>query len=98
MRHIFLLALAFVLVVAACSSEPTGTDAEGRVTAATGLSSLESFVVTGGDGRSMQFVPSIDFNRTLDDVRDLVVSGELVSVVFDSGASGERIALSLEEE
>lgn len=92
------LILTMVLVTVGCSSEPEGTDAEGRVTGATGASALESFVVTDTEGRSMQFVPSDDFNRTLDDLRGLVVSGEPVFVEFESGSDGARVALSLEEE
>ena len=92
------IVMAAVLAVSGCSSEPEGNEVEGVVTSATGLDHLESFVVTSGDGGSTQFVPADGFNRTLDDLRDLVEAGEVVFVEFERASTGERVALSLEEE
>ncbi len=93
----WVLVMALLVVVVACSDEPTTgvLTATGRVTAATGVDRLESFVIEADDGSSRLFVPGETFDRSLEDLREFVVSGSAVDVTYERVDEGPDVALKL---
>ena len=93
----WVLVAALLVIVVACSDEPpTGAlTATGRVTAVTGVDRLESFVIEGGDGSSRLFIPAEAFDRSLEELREFVVSGSAVDVTFERADEGPDVALKL---
>ena len=95
------LILAFVAaaaVFASACSNSSGPDGEifGIVTEVTGdLSGVESFVVLDEGGRSHKLIPSPGLDvmgQAPTHLRDHVVSGEPVTVIYHENAAGELVA------
>ena len=93
----WVLVAALLLVVVACSDEPpTGAlTTTGRVTAATGVDRLESFVIEEGNGTSRLFIPGETFDRSLEELREFVVSGSPVDVTYERANGSPDVALKL---
>ena len=96
-------AAAVAGLVSGCSSD-AGTDGagdhiEGIVTEVTGdLTTVESFVVLDDDGNNHLFTPEqglLFYGGPLSHLRDHIVTGERVRVLFDRGAYGDLIAPSV---
>lgn len=88
---------AALTLFAGCSTaEESSGEVIGIVTEVTGdLTNIESFVVTDGSGDSFKFVPGQGMTVAggpVSHLRDHVVSGEQVKVLFHSGAQSELIA------
>ena len=97
MARIWPLLLASLIVVGGCSDEPQTGDllVTGRVTAATGADQLESFVIQEVSGSSKLFVPGGTFDRSLEDLREFVVTGSIVEVTYEVSAEGPDVAIKL---
>ena len=97
MARIWPLLVASLLVVGGCSDEPQRGDllVTGRVTAATGADQLESFVIQEVGGSSRLFVPGDTFDRSLDELREFVVTGSIVDVTYEARAEGPDVAIEL---
>ena len=97
MARIWLLLIASIVVIAGCSDAPQTGDslATGRVTAATGVAELESFVIQEVGGSSRLFVPGATFDRSLEDLREFVVTGSIVEVSYEVRADGPDVAIKL---
>lgn len=94
---VLLAASAALILSAGCSTaEESSGEVVGIVTEVTGdLTSIESFVVIDGSGDSSKFVPGEGLTVAggpVSHLRDHVVSGEQVKVLFHSGEKGELIA------
>ncbi|MEN8041288.1 MAG: hypothetical protein ABFR95_07265 [Actinomycetota bacterium] len=95
------LRLVFIVVVLAglaigCSND-AGADGAiaGVVSEVTGTDEVvESFVVLDANGDSHRFAPAPDMvvSGTSQTMRDLVVSGDEVSVTYETGTDGHLIA------
>lgn len=87
---------ALVLLSGCSSAEESSGEVRGVVTEVTGdLSGVESFVVMDVSGDSLKFVPGDGLTVAggpVSHLRDHVVSGEPVKVLFHSGSKGELIA------
>lgn len=93
----FILAVVAVsLLGAACSASSVDGEIVGIVTEVTGdLSGVESFVVRDQSGNSYKFIPSNEMTvsgsppRSL---RDHVVSGTTVRVIYHENSGGQLVA------
>lgn len=96
-KLVLLIAIALAVIASACSAS-TSTEGEvfGIVTEVTGdLSGVESFVVLDADGNSHKFVPSPELEvmgQAPSHLRDHVVSGEPVTVIYHENSAGELVA------
>ena len=90
------VSVALTLFAGCSAAEVPSGEVIGIVTEVTGdLTSIESFVVIDGSGDSFKFVPGEGLTVAggpVSHLRDHVVSGEQVMVLFHSGAQGELIA------
>ena len=95
MRLIVVLAVA-ALVATACSAEAIDGEVVGIVTEVTGdLSGIESFVVLDPNGDSHKFIPADGMTVVGGPpfhLRDHLLSGEAVKVIYHEGTGGELIA------
>lgn len=93
-----LVVMIAVAVIAAACSGPTESEGEvsGIVTEVTGdLTVIESFVVLDTEGNSHKFIPGDGLTvmgAPPPHLRDHVISGEPVTVVFHEGPDGVLIA------
>ncbi len=93
--------VALAVSLGACSAGG-GDDApiSGIVTEVTGdLTTVESFVVLDGTGRSHKFVPAdglLFYGGPLTHLRDHVVTGQPITVTFVEGFEGEKTATLIE--
>lgn len=97
MTRSWAIVVVLTLVAIGCSGDPGSEDlvVTGRVVATTGVDSLESFVVEVDGGSSRLFVPSAEFDRSLEDLRAFVVSGSPVDVTYERGGDGPDVAVQL---
>jgi hypothetical protein len=96
-------AAAIVGLVGGCTigdgTDVTGDHIEGIVTEVTGdLTTVQSFVILDGDGDSHLFTPQsglLFYGGPLSHLRDHIVTGERVRVVYERGAYGDLVATSV---
>jgi len=98
------LILAVILVsVVGCSPSDTASDntLSGVVTEVSGdLTTVTGFVVLSRDGSSHRFTPIDGLlfeGGPLSHLREHVVTGQTVVVTFESGPSGELIAVQVQD-
>lgn len=98
------LLLALVVVAAACGSGgdgPAEVTVSGVVVDVQGdLSSVEAFTIRTGGGDDLVFTPGPDVTfdgGPLSHVRSHLVSGEPVKVTYETSASGELVAVVVED-
>lgn len=95
---LILLVVIVLSVLASACSGSTSADGEvfGVVTEVTGdLSGVESFVVLDAEGDSHKFIPrpGLDvMGQAPSHLRDHVVSGEPVTVIYHENSAGELVA------
>lgn len=92
---------ALVLLSGCSTAEESSGEVTGVVTEVTGdLTRVESFVVIDVSGDSFKFVPGEGMTVAggpASHLRDHVVSGEPVKVLFHSGSKGELIADDIQD-
>ena len=94
---------AMILLVSGCSTADSVSDnmLSGIISEVSGdLTTVTGFVVLGEDGSSHRFTPSDGLlfeGRPLTHLREHVVTGQPVVVTFELGASGELIAVHVED-
>lgn len=94
----FVLALVVLALFATSCATDDATDGEvvGIVTEVTGnLSDIESFVVLDDDGDSHKFTPADGMTvvgAPASHLRDHILSGEPVRVIYHEGPEGELVA------
>jgi hypothetical protein len=96
MRALVLLVFLAIAASACATSESTEGEVVGIVTEVTGdLSSVESFVVLDSNGDSYKFIPG-DGMTVMGSppmhLRDHLISGEPVKVMYHEGRDSELIA------
>jgi hypothetical protein len=102
-RLVLVVGLA-TLVATACAGDDSASEVSvsGVVTEVTGdLSVVSSFVVLDGDGDSHLFYPEqglLFLGGPLAHLRDHVLSGERVTVIFEETSDGRLIAVLVEHQ
>jgi hypothetical protein len=94
-------ATALIFLSGCAAAEESSGEVTGVVTEVTGdLTSAESFVVIDVSGDSFKFVPGEGMTVAggpVSHLRDHVVSGEPVKVLFHAGSKGELIADDIQD-
>ena len=87
--------------VVGCGGDDASDTVTGVVTQVTGqLAEVDSFVITDTDGKSHRFVPAEGLrfhDGPLDHLREHIITGTPVVVVFERGADGALVAVSVED-
>ncbi|MCL1601283.1 MAG: hypothetical protein M3112_07080 [Actinomycetia bacterium] len=96
-KFVLLVAIVVAIIASGCSASTSTEGAVfGIVTEVTGdLSGVESFVVLDEDGNSHKFVPSQKLEvmgQAPTHLRDHVLSGEPVTVLYHENSAGELVA------
>jgi len=95
--------VAMILLVSGCSTADTASDTmvSGVISEVRGdLTTVTGFVVLAEDGSSHRFTPMDGLlfeGGPLTHLREHVVTGQRVVVTFELGASGELVAVRVED-
>lgn len=95
--------VAMILLVSGCSTvdDPSDNMLSGIISEVSGdLATVTGFVVLGEDGSSHRFTPTDGLlfeGGPLTHLREHVVTGQPVVVTFELGASGELVAVRVED-
>ncbi len=96
MRTVLAVVLLVVVATSCSASEAIDGEVVGVVSEVTGdLSGIESFVVLDSNGDSHKFIPADGMTvvgAPPSHLRDHLLSGELVKVIYHEGSDGELIA------